>query len=45
MSCAETVEPIEIPFGMWTWVGPTNDVLDGVHSVSVGKISFPLSFM
>ena len=24
-------EPIEILFGMWTWVGPRKHVLDGVH--------------
>jgi len=22
-------EPIEMPFGVWTWVGPVNHVLDG----------------
>jgi len=22
-------KPIEVPFGMWTWVGPVNHVLDG----------------
>jgi len=27
MSCATTVEPIEVPFGVWTWVDATNDVL------------------
>jgi len=29
MSCAKTAEPIEIPFGLRTWVGPRNHVLDG----------------
>jgi len=24
-------EPIEMSFGIWTWVGPSNYVLDGVH--------------
>jgi len=24
MSCAKTAEPIEMPFGMWTRVGPRN---------------------
>ena len=26
---AKTVEPIEMPFGMWTWVDARNHVLDG----------------
>ena len=26
---AKTAEPIEVPFGLWTWVGPGNHVLDG----------------
>jgi len=25
-SCAEMAEPIEMPFGLWTWVGPRKDV-------------------
>jgi len=25
----KTAEPIEIPFGLWTGVGPRNHVLDG----------------
>jgi len=29
MSCAKMAEPIEVPFGMWTRVGPTKHVLDG----------------
>ena len=29
MSCAKMAGPIEVPFGMWTWVGPTKHVLDG----------------
>ena len=31
MSCAQTAEPIEMPFGIWTPVGPRKHVLDGVH--------------
>jgi len=27
----QTVEPIEMPFGKWTQVGPRKHVLDGVH--------------
>jgi len=29
MSCAKTDEPIEMPFGMWSRVGPTNQALGG----------------
>ena len=29
MSPAKTAEPIEMPFGLMTWVGPGNYVLDG----------------
>ena len=31
MSCAKTAEPIEMPFGIWTRVGPTKHVLMGAH--------------
>jgi len=31
VTCAKTSEPIEMPFGMQTRVGPRNRVLDGVH--------------
>ena len=27
MSCAETAEPVEMPFAAWTRVGPTNHYL------------------
>ena len=27
--CAKTAEPIEMPFGLWTWMGPRNRVLHG----------------
>jgi len=29
MSCAKMAEPIEMPLGAWTWVGPRNRVLHG----------------
>jgi len=29
--CAKTVEPIEMPFGLWARMGPINHVLDGVQ--------------
>jgi len=31
VSPAKTAEPIEMPSGMWTQVGPRNCVLDGVQ--------------
>ena len=31
VSCAKTAEPIEMPFGLWTRVGPRKHVLDGVY--------------
>jgi len=31
VSPEKTAEPIEMPFGMRTWVGPKNHVLDGVQ--------------
>jgi len=30
-SSAKVAEPIEVPFGLWTRVGPRNNVLDGVQ--------------
>jgi len=29
VSCAKTAKPIEMPFGIWTQVGPRKHVLDG----------------
>ena len=29
--CAKTAEPIEMPFGLWTRVGPRKYVLDGAQ--------------
>ena len=29
MNLAKTAEPTEMPFGVWTSVGPNNHVLDG----------------
>ena len=29
VSPAKTAEPIEMPFGLWAWMGPRNRVLDG----------------
>ena len=33
VSCAKTAEPIEMPFGLWAWMGPRNHVLDGSRKV------------
>ena len=33
MSCAKTAEPIEMPFQLWAWKGPSNYVLDGSAKV------------
>jgi len=33
VSCAKTVEPIEMPFGFWAGMGPRNHVLDGSPEV------------
>jgi len=32
VSPAKTAAPIELPFGLRTWVGPGNHVLDGLGS-------------
>jgi len=37
MSHAKTAEPIEMPFRVWTRVGPRKHVLDGVHIGSPGE--------
>jgi len=33
VSCAETAEPIDLLFGLWTRMGPRNHVLDGGPAV------------
>ena len=38
--CPKTAEPIEIPFGIWTQVGPTNHVLDGAQDRHVRSSNF-----
>jgi len=40
VSPAKTAEPIELPFGLRTRVGPGNHVLDGGHSTPHGKGQF-----
>ena len=32
LCCAEMTEQIEMPFGLWTRVGPRKRVLGGMHS-------------
>jgi len=31
VNCAKTAEPIKMPFGLWTRVGPRKHVLDGAQ--------------
>ena len=31
VSCEEMAEQVEMPFGLWTRVGPRKNVLGGVH--------------
>jgi len=39
VSCAETAEPIEMLFGLWTQVGPKKHVLDwGYYPHAKGSI-------
>ena len=38
MSPAKTAEPIEMPFGMWTWVDRSKRVLDGAHIAASWRI-------
>jgi len=40
MSCAKMAEPIEMPFGLRTWMGPRNHVLDGGSDPSMGRSNF-----
>jgi len=37
-SPAKTTEPIEMPFGLWTWVGPRKQVLGGVYTGETWRI-------
>ena len=37
MSCAKTDD---LPFGLWTWVGPRNHNLDGGPGPSMGRSNF-----
>ena len=40
MSPAKTAEPIEMPFGLRTWVGPRDHVLDGGSDPPMGRGKF-----
>jgi len=37
-SPAKTAEPVKMPFGLWTRVGPRNQVLDGFQIPTRGEI-------
>jgi len=37
MSCAKMAEPIEMPFGIWTRVGPRKHVLGGTIGCTLGQ--------
>jgi len=40
MKCAKMAEPINVPFGMWTWVGPTSHALGGGPDFPRGRSSW-----
>jgi len=40
VSPAKMAEPIEMPFGLWTRVGPRDHVLDGGLDPSMGRGNF-----
>ena len=40
MSVTKTAEPIEMPFGLRTWVDPRDHVLDGVQIPPMGRGKF-----
>ena len=37
---AKMAEPIEMPFGLRTWVGPENHVLDGCPDIPIVRGNF-----
>jgi len=43
VSPAKTAEPIEMPFGLWVWMGPRNQVLD-VDPELLRDIAMAISF-
>jgi len=46
--CAKTIEPIEMPFGVWAWMGQRNHVLDGgpavLRDVAMATTNFRAQF-
>jgi len=40
VSPTKTAEPIEMPFGLRTWIGPGNHVLDGGADARMGRGNF-----
>jgi len=41
VSCAKLAEPIDIPFGLWTRLGPRKHMLYGVHIDAIWRIREP----
>jgi len=37
VTCAKTAEPIEMPFGLWAWMGPRNRVKWGPDPMDWGN--------
>jgi len=44
MGPAKTAEPIEMPFGLRTWVGPRNHVLDGGPAVLLRDVAMATNY-
>jgi len=40
VSPGKTAEPIDMPFGLRTWVGPRDHVLDGGSDPPMGRANF-----
>ena len=43
VNCAKTAEPIEIPFGLWSWMGSRNHALDG-NAVVLRDVAMATNF-
>jgi len=42
-SVQKRLKPIEMPFGLWAWMWPSNHVLDGIPEV-LGDIAMATNF-
>jgi len=40
LSCAKTAETIEMPFGLWAWMGQVNHVQDWGADLLIGRVNF-----